>query len=90
MHTGSRHGFEKPTQPVKREVTVPETITVGELAQKMAIKGSELIRTLMGMGVMATINQTVDQDTALLVVEELGTPRCRSPTPTSSASSPTT
>jgi len=72
VHTGARHGFEKPTQPVKREVTVPETITVGDLAQKMAVKAPELIKTLMGMGVMATINQTLDQETALLVVEELG------------------
>jgi translation initiation factor IF-2 len=72
VQTSSRHGFEKPTQPVKREVTVPETITVGELAQKMAVKAPELIKTLMQMGVMATINQTLDQETALLVVEEMG------------------
>lgn len=69
---GSQHGFERPTQPVKRDVTVPETITVGELAQKMAVKGTELIKTLMKMGVMATINKTLDQETALLVVEEMG------------------
>ncbi len=69
---GSQHGFEKPTQPVKRDVTVPDTITVGELAQKMAVKGTELIKTLMKMGVMATINKTLDQETALLVVEEMG------------------
>ncbi len=67
-----RHAFEMPTQPVKREVSIPETITVAELAQKMAVKGSELIKTLMNMGVMATINQPLDQDTAVLVVEELG------------------
>ena len=67
-----RHGFEMPTQPVKREVSIPETITVAELAQKMAVKGSEVVKTLMNMGVMATINQALDQDTAVLVVEELG------------------
>jgi translation initiation factor IF-2 len=67
-----RHGFEMPTQPMKREVSIPETITVAELAGKMAIKGSEVIKTLMNMGVMATINQPLDQDTAVLVVEEMG------------------
>jgi translation initiation factor IF-2 len=67
-----RHAFEMPTQPVKREVSIPETITVAELAQKIAVKGSEVIKTLMNMGVMATINQPLDQDTAVLVVEELG------------------
>ncbi|MFP4243925.1 MAG: translation initiation factor IF-2 [Ectothiorhodospira sp.] len=70
--TPTKHGFEKPTAPVVREVSIPETITVGDLAQKMAIKAPELIKALMGMGVMATINQTVDQDTATLVVEEMG------------------
>jgi translation initiation factor IF-2 len=68
----SKHGFEKPTAPVQREVTVPETISVGDLANKMAVKTSQLIKTLMGMGVMATINQVLDQDTALLAVEEMG------------------
>jgi translation initiation factor IF-2 len=67
-----RHAFEMPTAPVKREVSIPETITVAELAQKMAVKGGELIKALMNMGVMATINQPLDQDTAVLVVEELG------------------
>ncbi|MEI8298774.1 MAG: translation initiation factor IF-2 [Pseudomonadota bacterium] len=67
-----RHAFEMPTQPIKREVSIPETITVAELAQKMAVKGNELIKALMNMGVMATINQPLDQDTAVLVVEELG------------------
>ncbi|MEJ2130087.1 MAG: translation initiation factor IF-2 [Gammaproteobacteria bacterium] len=57
---------------VVRDVEVPEAITVGELAQRMSVKASDLIKSLMGMGVMATINQTVDQDTAVLVVEELG------------------
>lgn len=68
----SKHGFEKPTAPVIREVEVPETITVGELAQSMAIKAPELIKGLMRMGVMATINQSIDQDTAILVIEEMG------------------
>jgi translation initiation factor IF-2 len=68
----AKHGFEKPTAPVVREVDIPETITVSELAQRMAIKAPAVIKTLMGMGVMATINQNIDQDTATLVVEELG------------------
>jgi translation initiation factor IF-2 len=68
----SKHGFERPTAPVVREVEVGETNTVGELAQKMAIKSNEVLKTLMGMGVMATINQTLDHDTATLVVEEMG------------------
>ncbi len=68
----SKHGFERPTAPVVRAVEIPETITVGELAQAMAIKAPQLIKALMGMGVMATINQTIDQDTAMLVVEEMG------------------
>ena len=67
-----KHGFEKPTVPVVREVEVPETITVSELAQRLAVKASVVIKTLIGMGVMATINQSIDQDTATLVVEELG------------------
>jgi translation initiation factor IF-2 len=69
---GGKHGFEMPTAPVVREVTVGETVTVAELAQKMAIKATEVIKVLMNMGVMATINQPIDQDTAVLVVEELG------------------
>ncbi len=67
-----RHGFERPTAPVVREVEIPETITVGELAKRMAVKPAEVIKTLMGLGVMATINQPLDQDTATLVVEEMG------------------
>lgn len=67
-----KHGFEMPTAPQKREVPVGETITVAELANRMAIKATEVIKTLMGLGVMATINQTIDQDTAVLVIEELG------------------
>jgi len=68
----ARHGFVEPTAPVKREVQIPETITVGELANRMAIKANEVIKTMMKMGVMATINQPIDQDTATLVVEEFG------------------
>ncbi len=67
-----RHGFEKPTAPVKRDVAIGETITVADLAQKLAIKATEVIKVLMNMGVMATINQPIDQDTAILVSEELG------------------
>ncbi|MEB8487559.1 MULTISPECIES: translation initiation factor IF-2 [Acidithiobacillus] len=58
--------------PVIREVAVPETITVGELASRMAIKATDVIKTMMKMGVMATINQVIDQETAAIVVEELG------------------
>lgn len=68
----AKHGFEKPTAPMVREVAIPESITVSDLAQRMSIKATEVIKTLMGMGVMATINQVLDQDTATLVVEELG------------------
>ena len=68
----ARHGFEMPTAPVVREVAIPETVSVGELAQKMSIKATELIKTLMGLGTMVTINQVIDQDTAVIVVEELG------------------
>ena len=67
-----QHTFEKPVAPVVHDVDVPETITVGELAQKMAIKAAEVIKVMMGMGSMATINQVLDQDTAILVVEEMG------------------
>ena len=68
----ARHGFEKPTGPIVREVAIPESITVSDLAQRMSVKATEVIKTLMGMGVMATINQVLDQDTATLVVEEMG------------------
>jgi len=67
-----QHGFAKPTAPVVHEVRVPETITVGELAQAMSIKAGEVIKTMMSMGSMVTINQLLDQDTALLLVEEMG------------------
>lgn len=68
----NEHAFTKPTAPVTHEVELPEAITVGDLAAKMAVKAGEVIKTLMGLGVMATINQTLDQDTATLVVEEMG------------------
>jgi len=68
----SQHGFERPTAPVVREVALPETITVAELSQKMAVKAGEVIKAMMGMGMMATINQVIDQDTAQIVVEEMG------------------
>ncbi|MEC9407737.1 MAG: translation initiation factor IF-2 [Pseudomonadota bacterium] len=68
----TEHGFAKPTAPVVREVEVPEAITVGELAQRMAVKATDLIRDMMKMGEMATINQVLDQDTATLLVEEMG------------------
>ncbi|RMH18712.1 MAG: translation initiation factor IF-2, partial [Gammaproteobacteria bacterium] len=67
-----RHEFQKPTKTVKREVVLPEAIAVSELAQRMAIKATEVIKVLMGMGSMVTINQVLDRDTAALVVEELG------------------
>ena len=66
------HAFEKPTAPVVREVEIPETITVADLSQRLALKSTEVIKTLMGMGMMVTINQVLDQDTAILVVEEMG------------------
>ncbi|HEY7928471.1 MAG TPA: translation initiation factor IF-2 [Steroidobacteraceae bacterium] len=68
----AKHGFEMPTAPVKREVVLGETITVAELAQKMAVKATEVITVLMNLGVMATINQPIERDTAMLVVEEMG------------------
>ena len=68
----TKHAFEMPTAPMKREVTIGETITPQEIAQKMAVKATEVIKTMMNMGVMATINQPIDRDTATLVVEEMG------------------
>ncbi len=67
-----RHGFERPTAPIVHEVQVPDTITAAELAQRMSVKAAEVIKALMKMGVMATINQALDQETAFLVVEEMG------------------
>ena len=65
-------GFQAPTEPVVREVHVPETISVADLAHKMAVKATEVIKTLMKMGSMVTINQVLDQETAIIVVEEMG------------------
>ncbi|MFO1430637.1 MAG: translation initiation factor IF-2 [Candidatus Competibacteraceae bacterium] len=67
-----RHGFAKPTAPIVRAVTLPETITVAELAQRMSVKATEVIKILMKLGTMVTINQVLDQDTAAIVVEEMG------------------
>jgi translation initiation factor IF-2 len=72
MGGDSQHGFEKPTAPVVREVEIPESIAVSELAQRMAVKGNEVVKVLFNMGAMVTINQVIDQDTAMLVVEEFG------------------
>ncbi len=68
----NQHAFHAPTEPVVHEVLVPETITVADLAHKMAVKAVEVIKVLMKMGMMVTINQSLDQDTALIVVEEMG------------------
>jgi translation initiation factor IF-2 len=68
----TEHGFAMPVAPVVRDVSIPETITVGELAQKMAVKAGEVIKVMMGMGTMVTINQVLDQETAGIVVEEMG------------------
>ena len=64
--------FQAPTEPIIREVLVPETITVGELAQKMAVKAAEVIKVMMKMGSMVTINQVIDQETAMIIVGEMG------------------
>ena len=66
------HGFVAPTEPLVRSIEVPDTIVVSELAAMLSIKGADVIKAMMGMGVMATINQVVDQDTAILIVEEMG------------------
>ncbi|MHB0926680.1 MAG: translation initiation factor IF-2 [Gallionellaceae bacterium] len=72
-HTSEQeHAFSLPTEPMVREVAVPETITVAELAQKMAVKAAEIIKVLMKMGSMVTINQVLDQETAMIIVEEMG------------------
>ncbi len=66
------HAFTLPTEAVVREVAIPETIVVAELAQKLSLKAAEIIKVLMKMGMMVTINQVLDQETAMIVVEELG------------------
>ncbi len=68
----AQHAFTAPTEPVVHEVLVPETISVADLAHKMAVKATEVIKTLMKMGSMVTINQVLDQETAMIVVEEMG------------------
>ena len=68
----SQHGFERPTETVTKIIQVPETMTVSDLAQSLSVKGAEVVKKLMDMGVMATLNQPLDQDTAILVTEELG------------------
>jgi translation initiation factor IF-2 len=71
-HDDAGSGFQAPAEPQIREIHVPETITVGDLAHKMSVKAAEVIKSLMKMGQMVTINQVLDQDTAMIVVEELG------------------
>lgn len=67
-----QQGFNKPAQVVNRDVVIGETITVADLANKMAVKGSQVIKAMMKLGAMATINQVIDQETAQLVAEEMG------------------
>ena len=67
-----KHAFERPTAPVVREVLIPESLTVAELAQSMSVKAAEVIKVMMNLGTMVTINQMIDQDTAVVVVEEMG------------------
>ena len=69
---GAKHGFERPTAPVVREVNIPEGLTVAELAQRMSVKAAEVIKVMMTLGTMVTINQLIDQETAVVVVEEMG------------------
>jgi len=70
--TTGETAFAQPTEPVVREIAVPETITVGELAHKMSVKAVEVIKVLMKLGSMATINQVLDQETAMIVVQDMG------------------
>ncbi len=67
-----QHQFEAPTEFIKKDIEIPETINVGELAKMMAVKGGEVVKNLMSLGVVATINDVIDQETAILVVEEIG------------------
>ena len=67
-----KHQFEVPSEFIKKDIEVPETIQVGELAKLMAVKGGEVVKNLMSLGVVATINDVIDQETAILVVEEIG------------------
>jgi len=68
----AEHSFQAPTEPIVREILVPETISVAELSHKMAVKSAEVIKELMKIGVMVTINQIIDQDTAMIAVSEMG------------------
>lgn len=68
----AQHKFEKPTAPIVREVEIPESITVSELAQRMSVKSTEVIKVMMNLGSMVTINQMIDQETAAIVAEEMG------------------
>jgi len=68
----AQHGFQRPTAPVIKDVPIPDSISVGELAQRMSVKAGEVIKALMKMGMMVTINQVLDQETAILLVEEMG------------------
>ena len=68
----SKHQFEKPVETIIKDVTIPETIIVSELAQKMSVKAAEVIKQLMKLGIMTTINQVIDQETAVILVEEMG------------------
>ena len=68
----SSHQFEKPDEFIKKDIEIPSTILVGELAKLMSIKGGEVVKELMSLGVMATINDSIDQETAILVTEEIG------------------
>ena len=72
IEQSTEHAFEMPTEDIVQEIEVPETIIVSELALKLKVKGADVIKAMMGMGVMATINQVIDQDTAILIVEEMG------------------
>ena len=72
MEGESQHGFEKPTTPVVREIVIPDSIKVSDLAQRISVKGNEVIKILFNMGTTAKINEIIDQDTAILVAEELG------------------
>ncbi|NOQ81818.1 MAG: translation initiation factor IF-2, partial [Methylophaga sp.] len=72
MESSEEHGFTLPTAPVVHEVDVPDTISVSDLALRMSVKAAEVIKALMGLGQMATINQSLDQDTAVIVIEEMG------------------
>jgi len=72
VQSDAQHGFVKPTAPVIHDVEIPESISVSDLAQRMSVKAAEVIKGLMNMGMMVTINQQLDRDTATLIVEEMG------------------